>query len=144
MLMPDVNLLVYAHRVEATQHERARAWLEALASGRRPFALSALVAVSFVRVVTGTRLFKQPESLGVALDFVEELLSAPACRLLTPGLEHWQIVARLCLGARAIGAQVADAQHAALAIEHGCTWVTADDDFSRYEKHGLDWQHLRF
>ena len=38
MLMPDVNLLVYAHRVEALEHDQARGWLEALASGRRPFA----------------------------------------------------------------------------------------------------------
>jgi len=37
---------------------------------------------------------------------------------------------------------VAHAQHAALAISGGCTWVTRDRDFSKFEPHGLRWQHL--
>jgi predicted nucleic acid-binding protein len=34
---------------------------------------------------------------------------------------------------------VADAQHAAVAVEHGCTMVTTDSDFDRFP--GLRWQH---
>ncbi|MBI4860481.1 MAG: PIN domain-containing protein [Candidatus Riflebacteria bacterium] len=33
----------------------------------------------------------------------------------------------------------ADAQHAAVAIEHGCTFVTTDSDFDRFP--GPRWEH---
>ena len=48
--MPDVNLLVYAHRREDPDHEFYRQWMENLANGREPFALSSLVAMSLSRV----------------------------------------------------------------------------------------------
>jgi predicted nucleic acid-binding protein len=34
---------------------------------------------------------------------------------------------------------VSDAYLAALAIEHGCEWITTDRDFSRFP--GLKWRH---
>jgi len=49
---------------------------------------------------------------------------------------------RLCRAASATGKLVADAQHAALAMSEGCTWVTRDGDFARFEPHGLRWRHL--
>jgi len=38
VLFPDVNVLVYAHRVESPDHVRCRAWLERLVASRGPFA----------------------------------------------------------------------------------------------------------
>ncbi|MGI8538090.1 MAG: PIN domain-containing protein [Mycobacteriales bacterium] len=38
-----------------------------------------------------------------------------------------------------MSACVADAYHAALAIEYGCQWVTTDRDSSRFT--GLRWSH---
>lgn len=35
------------------------------------------------------------------------------------------------------GKLVADAQHAAIALEHGCTWVTRDLDFEPFRQTGL-------
>ncbi len=32
---------------------------------------------------------------------------------------------------------MADAQHAAVAIENGCVWVTRDADFTSFVPHGL-------
>lgn len=55
---------------------------------------------------------------------------------------HWEIVSSLCRKIRPAGNLVADAQHAALAIEHGCRWVTRDADFAGFESHGLEWEHL--
>jgi predicted nucleic acid-binding protein len=40
------------------------------------------------------------------------------------------------VGAR--GNIVTDAWYAALAIEHGCTWISFDRDFARFP--GLDWR----
>ena len=36
----------------------------------------------------------------------------------------------------------AHAQHAALAISEGSTWVTRDSDLGKFEPHGLRWTHL--
>ena len=140
--MPDVNVLVYAHRQDEARHEAYRAWLEAAVDGTQPFVLSVLVAVEFVRVVTNARIYPDPTPLSVAWAVVERLMSHPRCRVATPGAGHLEEVSRLCRAVDAAGKHVADAQHAAVAIAEGATWVSRDDDFARFERHGLHWQHL--
>ena len=60
MLMPDVNVLVYAHRGDEARHEAYARWLESDIDGAEPFALSVLVAVGFVRIVTHPRIVGIP------------------------------------------------------------------------------------
>lgn len=55
------------------------------------------------------------------------------------GLEHWRIFRTLLSETNAAGKLVADAYHAALAIEQGCEWLSADADFGRFR--GLRWRH---
>lgn len=43
MVMPDVNVLVYAHRADTREHLEHAAWISRLAGGEEPFALSELV-----------------------------------------------------------------------------------------------------
>jgi predicted nucleic acid-binding protein len=38
--LPDINVLIYAHREDSPEHERYAAWLRRLVSGAAPFALS--------------------------------------------------------------------------------------------------------
>jgi len=140
--MPDVNILVYAHRKDESVHTFYRAWLENMVNSAAPFGLSALVGLAFVRIVTHPRFYDDPTPLSVALETIDRLREAPGCRWLLPGDRHWEITSTLCRKAGAIGKQVADAQHAALAIEHGCQWVTRDEDFASYARYGLDWEHL--
>lgn len=142
MKMPDVNVLVYAHRQDESAHEFYRDWLNQLVNSDAPFGLSALVALAFVRIVTHPRARQDPTPLSVALETVERLRETPACRWLLPGARHWELTAMLCRKTGATGKQVADAQHAAVAIEHGCCWVTRDDDFAGFAPHGLEWEHL--
>lgn len=140
MLMPDVNVLIYAHREDSIpEHPRYASWLTALASGDEPFALSTLAAVGFARTVTNGRIFDPPTSTETAFAFLDELITRPNARIVSPGPNHLQIWQRLCLASGATGKLLADAQHAAVAIEHGCTWVTTDSDFSRFP--GLRWRH---
>jgi toxin-antitoxin system PIN domain toxin len=142
MLMPDVNILIYAHREEEKCHEAYAKWLKDLIDGVEPFALSVLVAVGFVRIVTNRRIYDDPTPLPIALAFIEQITAHPRCRTAVPSETHLRETIRLCRTASATGKLVADAQHAALAISDGCTWVTRDRDFSRFEPHGLRWQHL--
>lgn len=140
--MPDGNVLVSAHREHDAGHEFCAKWLEDLVNGPEPFALSALVAVAFLRIVTNKKAFKEPTPLPVALGIIETLSAHPRCRVVSPGESHLELVVRLCREVGATGALVADAQHAALAIAEGCTWVTRDADFAAFEPLGLRWQHL--
>jgi uncharacterized protein len=140
--MPDVNILVYAHRKDERVHKFYRNWLEDLVNSAAPFALSALVGVAFVRIVTHPRFHDDPTPLSVALETINRLRETPGCRWLLPGERHWDLTAMLCRKTGVTGKQVADAQHAALAIEQGCQWITRDDDFASFSLHGLNWQHL--
>jgi uncharacterized protein len=139
MLLPDVNVLMYAHRAESQEHERYTEWLTSLATGPEPFALSELVCSAFVRIVTNTKIWKVATSTEQAFRFVEQLRSRANARTLCHGPESWEIFTRLCAVSKARGKLVADAYHAALAIEHGCEFVTADADFSRFP--GLRCRH---
>jgi len=70
-----------------------------------------------------------------------DLHSRPPCNDLETrgGQAHWEIFARLCREAKATGNLVPDAYFAALAIEHGCEWITTDRDYARFP--GLRWRH---
>jgi uncharacterized protein len=92
-----------------------------------------------VRIVTNSRTWDEPTSTEDALEFIERLRRRSNARLLTHGPASWDIFARVCQAARARGKLVADAYHAALAIEHGCELVTADGDFARFP--GLRHRH---
>lgn len=142
MRMPDVNILVYAHRADERLHRPYAQWLTHLAAGPEPFALSVLVVVGFLRVATNPRVYPDPTPLSIALAFVEELTAQSGCVVVGPGPEHLANVARLARATGVTGAGLADAAHAAVAIEAGATWVTRDADFARFAPHGLRWQHL--
>jgi uncharacterized protein len=139
VLLPDVNVLIYAHRAESPEHPRYAEWLRGLATGPEPFALSDLGASGFVRIVTNPRIWDDPTTTEEALEFIARLRHRSNARTLTHGSGSWEIFARLCLAARARGKLVADAYHAALAIEHGCELITADGDFARFA--GLRHRH---
>ena len=140
MLLPDVNVLVYAHRRDSIRnHAEYADWIYGLATGPEPFALSVLVLSGLVRVVTNARIFTPPSALDEVFGFIAELAHRPTARIVRPGPDHMAIFERLCRDAAATGKLVAGAQHAAVAIEHGCTMVSTDSDFDRFP--GLRWQH---
>lgn len=140
MLLPDVNVLIYSHRRDAiAEHDRYAEWLTALATGPEPFALSVLALSGLVRIVTNPRVFRLPSQLGEVFAFIDQLTARPTARIVSPGRDHLAIFRQLCEAANAAGKLVADAQHAAVAIEHGCTLVTTDSDFDRFP--GLRWRH---
>ncbi len=138
MVLPDVNVLVAAYRNDAPAHAACRPWLESVLSGDEAFALSELVLSDFLRIVTHPRVFVTPSPRDEALQFANILRRQPHCVEISPGARHWQIFLRLYKEAEVSGNLVPDAYFAALAIEHGCEWITLDRDFARFE--GLRWR----
>ena len=128
----DVNILVYAHRPESPGHHEVRAWLETQRRGREPLGIPGVVESGFLRVVTHPRIFKEPTPLTTAMDFLEAVRGSPAVTSVEPGGRHWEIFSGLCRSLGLRGNDIPDAYLAALAMEHGCTWVTADRGFTRF------------
>jgi hypothetical protein len=139
MQLLDVNILVYAFREDAKDHPLFATWLEDLAASGAAFSASELVLSSFLRVVTNARIFRPATPRSRAFAFAEAIRSHPSYIRVPAGPRHWEIFAQLCETADATGDLIPDAYHAALAIEHGCEWITADRHFARFP--GLRWRH---
>lgn len=139
MILPDVNVLVYAHRSDAPDHAAYRRWLEDVINSDQAYGLSELVLSGFLRVVTHPKVFNPPSDLAAALAFARDIREQPNCALIKPGLRHWDIFSRLCQQTGVKGNLIPDAYLAALAIESGSEWITTDGDFSRFP--GLKWRH---
>ena len=137
MILPDVNVLIYAFRPGVPQHALCRAWLERVVAGDARFGVSPLALSAVVRVTTNPRIYDVPSTVADALAFCDNLLGQPHCEIVEPGERHWDIFRRLCIAADIRGPRVTDAWFAALAIEWGCEWITMDRDFARF--HGLKW-----
>jgi uncharacterized protein len=138
MVLPDVNVLVHAHREDSPHHAESHRWLTGVLASDEAFGLSDLVLSGFVRVVTHPRVFSPPSSLDEALDFVEALRSAPHAVPVAPGPRHWSLFLDLARKVRARGNLVPDAYLAALAVESGSEWITTDRDYARFP--GLRWR----
>jgi hypothetical protein len=139
MLLADVNVLVYAFRPDLPDHMEYREWMERLIHAPEAYAMADSILAGFVRIVTNPRIFRQPEDLETALAFADKLRRPPNCVLVAPGPRHWGIFTDLCRRAGAKGNLVPDAYLAALAIENGCEWITADRHYARFP--GLRWRH---
>ena len=139
MILVDVNVLVYAHRRDASEHARYRKWLESNLNAERAYGMSDLVLSGFLRVVTHPRIFQEPTPQVAALAFASEVRARPNCVSMTPGPRHWEIFTGLVSESGAKGNLVPDAYLAALAIESGSDFITTDRDFARFQ--GLRWRH---
>jgi hypothetical protein len=139
MILPDVNILVYAYRDDSPDHDRHRSWLNDLINGNEAYGVSDLVLSGVLRIVTNSRIFAKPTPLSDALAFAERIRSQPHCVVVTPGPRHWELFTSLCQAAGARGNLIPDAYLAALAIESGSEWITTDGDYARFP--GLRWRH---
>jgi len=138
LILPDVNVLIYAFRADSVDHSSYRNWLDEVVNGVEAYGIAPQVLSSLVRICTHPRIYKQPSDIGEALAFCNSLLEAPNATTITPQERHWSIFQALCNRSKATGNLVPDAWLAALAIESGCEWITTDGDFGRFEE--LNWR----
>ena len=136
MIVPDVNLLVYAHNEAMTAHEPAKRWFEELLSERlvgMPWAS----LLGFVRLSTHPSVMTSPIDPRVAIETVEDWLARDSVRLLEPGPRHLAILRELFAATGVAGSLTTDTHLAAIAIEHQCELHSNDADFRRFP--GLRW-----
>jgi uncharacterized protein len=137
VILPDLNLLLYAYNPLAPQHAKARSWWEGVLNGTELIGIPHEISFGFVRIATNPKLGAATVSLAQARSVVESWHSVPHARVLVPGARHFDRVMTLMGQAMASGALLSDAILAAYAIEHRATLCSNDADFSRFT--GLNW-----
>src|SRR5262245_23688499 len=131
MIIPDVNLLIFAHNRAAAGHERARTWWEDLVEREQPIGLPWAVMLGFVRLVTHPSVLVTPHALGRVRGWLEQ----PSVRLVEPGPRHADLLEEL-FETTGVGGSLTTDTH--LAIEHQAELHSNDTDFARFR--GLRWR----
>lgn len=137
MILPDINLLVYAYNSNAPHHSQAKAWWEAALSENRNVGLPWVVLLGYVRLMTSRSVLVRPLAMGEAFDHVRSWLERPQAQILQPGPRHLDLLESFMRGSQVTGRLSTDAHLAALAVEHRAELHTNDGDFAEFP--GLRW-----
>lgn len=137
MIIPDINLLVYAHNDAVAEHAKAKAWWEGLLNGRVPVGLPWLAIGGFLRLMTHPRVLATPLDLNQAVAHVRSWLGQEPVRIVQPGPKFERLFLDYLILLGTAGNLTTDAQLAALAVEHQAELHSADTDFHRFP--GLRW-----
>lgn len=134
MIAVDTNVLVYAHRREASEHAVARDAVRRMATGRDAWAIPWPCVYEFISVVTNPRIWKAAASSPAqAWSQVSLWLGSPSVRLLAETEGFAEVLADLATRPRVHGPVIHDARIAALCIAHGvAALLTRDRDFSLF------------
>jgi uncharacterized protein len=137
VIVPDVNLLLYAEIDAYPTHHAARAWWEELLNGERSVGVAPVCLFGFLRLSTSRRVFESPLPIDDAIARTQSWLAQPNVTCLVPGTHHLEIAFRLLKTMGTAGNLTTDVQIAAHALEHGGEVHSNDADFGRFE--GLRW-----
>jgi toxin-antitoxin system PIN domain toxin len=134
----DVNLLIYVVDEQARDHEVTLRWFEDVLSGTETVAFAWFALLSFLRITTRSQGARDPWPIESALDEIQRWLAQPVATVVHPTKRHAAVLRDLLAPLGAGGNLTSDAHLAALAIEHGATLCSHDNDFSRFR--GLRWE----
>lgn len=132
MILVDANLLIYAVNRDLPQHRAARVWWENTLAGNASVGMPWVVVLAFLRICTNGRVFENPLATDAAIGYVNDWFCHPLVKPVSPGAGHWSVLANLLTRSGMAGNLTTDAHIAALAIEHGYTVCSADNDFKRF------------
>jgi hypothetical protein len=138
VILPDVNILVFAYRRESDHHDEYHRWLQTVLTGPEDLALVDHCLTGFLRIVTNPRIYVDPAPATEAAVFVDQLRLSPRARPVAATSATWELLNDWIASDHGIrGNLFPDAYLAALAVSHGCRLATADRGFARFE-------HLEF
>ncbi len=139
MILPDVNLLVYAYNAADPRHDQARDWWEEAVNASVPVGLPWVTAAGFIRLMTHPRLLERPLTPPEATRRVRAWLDAPSVTVIQPGRRFAELFLGFLDTVGTAGNLTTDAQLAALAVEHQAELHSNDTDFARFP--GLRWRN---
>ncbi len=139
MIIPDINLLIYAHNRRDRHHEPAKAWWEETLNGNTPVGLPWVTSSGFIRIMTNRRILTEPLSPDRAVDLVRSWLDQPTVIILQPGPKFAGLFLGYLEKLGTAGNLTTDAQLAALALENQAELHSNETDFTRFD--GLRWRN---
>ena len=134
MILPDINLLIYAYNSDAPGHARAKVWWENCLSSPEEVALPWVVMLGFIRLMTSPNILQEPLAPAEAFGHVRSWLDRPQVQIVQPGPLNLKLMAGLAAEAGKAGPLTTDIHLAALAIEIRATVHTNDSDFARFSR----------
>ena len=137
MLIPDINLLLYAHHAGFTEHTAARKWWESLLNSGQRVAMPWMVVFGFLRISTSQKVFPNPPNANAVCSVIKDWFACSGVQPIDPGPQHFDIVSRLVAEVGAAAALTSDIHLAALALEYRCELYSNDRDFGIFK--GLKW-----
>lgn len=130
-MLPDVNVLVAASRLDHEQHVVADRWLAGARGERRAgLVILPVVAAGFLRIVRLPNVFAVPTPHADAVSFLSELLATPRATMPELGAE-WPVFVRLYEQHAPAARAVTDLWIAAAVLHLGEHLVTLDRGFRR-------------
>lgn len=137
VLIPDINILIYAYDSDSRHHAAARTWWEMTLNSDRPVALPWATILGFIRIMTHPRIQQRPMRVSDCLRRVQAWLDQPHVELLSPGEHHVAILFGFLANLGTAGNLTTDAHLAAIAVEYQAELASTDADFARFP--GLRW-----
>lgn len=134
MIIPDLNILLYAHNYSAPQHQEAREWWEGALSGDRPVGLAMITILGFLRLITNRVATPNAMPVKTAAGTIRGWLAMDCVRLVFPGDGHVATMLELIEHVGVAGNLTTDAHLAALAIEWKAEIASTDVDFARFPR----------
>jgi hypothetical protein len=132
MMVPDANVLIFAHDEASPHHGRAREWWESALCGADPVGLAWVVVLAFTRLLTHPQICENPLSIVQVRQIVGQWLARPHVRLIHVSDEALGRFFDLLQEAGGGGNLSTDALIAVHALEHSATVVSNDRDFDRF------------
>ena len=134
MILPDVNLLVYAYNASAPQHEKAANWWKELVRSGQPVGISWPVLQGFIRVLSGRHVVAVPYTCAEVFGVCEQWWEQANVGLLAPSRETYLIFRALVEKYDLAGGATTDALIASFALEHKAKLASNDADFLRFQE----------
>lgn len=133
MIALDTNILVHAHRADASLHDKAKETVRSLAESRVPWAICYHSLIEFYAVVTHSRIWQVASTPEQAVKQIDAWRESPSLRILHDSEDTLDLLTGLAVASRVSGAMIHDARIAACCKSHGVKELwTVDRDYSRF------------
>ena len=140
MILPDLDLLVYAYNERSEFHRAAQTWWQELLAGTDTVGIPWQVSDGFIRQTSNTSIMAAPWTPAAAAGEIRRWLGNGHIVTLAPGPRYLEILEQILAATGATRRLVTDATIAALALENAAEVHTNNArDFQRFP--GLMWRN---
>jgi uncharacterized protein len=132
MIVPDANVLIYAHDERSPCHARAKKWWTKVLRESEPVGIPWVVILAFTRLLTHPQICENPLSINQVRAVVMSWFQFPQVRLLSQSEQALVRFFDLLDEAGSGGNLATDALIALQTLENSATVYSNDRDFDRF------------